>query len=99
MVGFDRDRFDYPASEEAGVPTTLQLEHLLRVAASVTRDANTVWADLWAAFKPHVTPGGVIGPEMTKGFVPECGWPEFMEKLWLLKHYIDSIDRICKNKH
>jgi hypothetical protein len=75
------------------------LEHLLRVAASITRDANAAWADLWGVFKPHVTASGMVCPEMEKGFVPECGWAEFLEKLWLLKHYLDSIDRICKDKH
>lgn len=80
--------------------TTLsQAEHLLRVAASVTRDANTVWADLWAELRPHVSPGGAVEPEMQKGFVPSCGWAEFLEKYWLLKHYIDSIDRICRGRH
>jgi hypothetical protein len=32
---------------------------------------------------------------MAKGFVPPCGWPELLEKLWQLKHYLDSIERIC----
>jgi hypothetical protein len=80
-------------------PPRPHLEHLLKVAASVTRDANNVWAEMWNEFKPHVTPGGVVSADMQKGFVPDCGWPEFLEKFWLLKHYLDSIDRICKNKH
>ncbi len=80
-------------------PTASQLEHLLKVAASVTRDAMGTWADMWSELKPHVTPGGVVCPEMEKGFVPACGWAEFLEKYWLLKHYLDSIDRICRNRH
>ncbi|MGE5610916.1 MAG: hypothetical protein ACM359_16825 [Bacillota bacterium] len=69
------------------------------MADSITRDANGVWAELWAAFKPHVTANGIVSPEMEKGLVPECGWAEFLEKFWLLKHYLDSIGRICKDKH
>ncbi|MDI6449439.1 hypothetical protein [Anaerobaca lacustris] len=80
-----------------GVPFTplTELEHLLKVAASVTQDANHVWTDIWAQVKP-LTASGVRAAERTKdGFVPSCGWPEFLEKLWLLKHYLDSVQRIC----
>lgn len=76
-----------------------QTEHLLKVAASVTQDANGVWAEIWGQFKEHVTPGGMVMPQMEKGFVPACGWAEFLEKFWLLKHYLDSIDRLCRKKH
>jgi hypothetical protein len=41
----------------------------------------------------------MVTAEMQKGFVPACGWPEFLEKMWLLKHYLDSVGRICRNKH
>jgi len=77
----------------------IQLEHLLKVAASVTQDANCAWGDIWGEFKPLVTPGGMVRPEAKDGFVPSCGWPEFLEKLWLLKHYLDSVQRICSKQH
>lgn len=80
-------------------PSPAQMQHLLKVAASVTRDANKTWAEIWSELKPHISPGGVISPTLEKGFVPSCGWAEFVERLWLLKHYLDSIDRICRNKH
>jgi hypothetical protein len=77
----------------------VQTEHLLKVAASVARDASNTWADLWGEFKPHVTAGGLVSPELEKGFVPACGWAEFLERLWLMKHYLDSISRICRKTH
>ncbi len=69
------------------IPVTAltQLDHLLKVAGSISQDANQTWAEIW----------GLIVPEAAQGFVPECGWPEFLEKFWLLKHYLDSIQRIC----
>jgi len=76
-----------------------ELEHLLKVAGSVTEDANKVWAEIWGEFKRIVTSSGMILPEAKDGFVPSCGWPEFLEKFWLLKHYLDSVQRICKKKH
>ena len=74
-------------------------EHLLKVAGSVAQDARNTWADLWENFKHHVTPSGMVSPALEKGFVPAGGWSEFLENLWLLKHYLDSIDRICAKKH
>ncbi len=75
------------------------LEHLLKVAQSVALDADSVWAEIWAQFRPYVTSDGLIGPELKAGFVPACGWPEFLEKLWVLKHYLDSVQRICRKEH
>src|SRR5450759_5319946 len=71
-------------------------DHLLKVAASINRDALDAWTQLWGEFKPHVTSSGAVLPSMEKGFVPSCGWPEFIERLWLLKHYLDSVSRVCQ---
>jgi len=83
------------------VPFTplVELEHLLKVAGAVTEDANRVWAEIWAEYKRLVTRGGLVLPEAKEGFVPACGWPEFLEKFWLLKHYLDSVQRICTKQH
>jgi hypothetical protein len=95
------DQFRAREDEPVVVPmaSMIQLEHLLRVAASVTQDADKTWAEIWSEFKPLVTADGVIRPEAAKGFTPSCGWPEFIEKLWLLKHYLDSVQRICTKQH
>jgi hypothetical protein len=81
------------------LPTTaFHSDHLLGVAGAVNRDAQKLWADLWGEFKEHITSDGRIMPEMDKGFVPRGGWKEFMEKFWLLKHYLDSVSRVCRHK-
>ncbi len=76
-----------------------ELEHLLKVANAVSIDANKVWAEIWSEFKHIVTSDGLVVSDVKDGFVPSCGWPEFLEKFWLLKHYLDSIQRICTKKH
>ena len=76
-----------------------ELEHLLKVAGSVSADANKVWAEIWQEFKGIAGSSGMIFPEAKDSFVPSCGWPEFLEKFWLLKHYLDSVQRICEKKH
>jgi hypothetical protein len=72
-----------------------QARHLLRVVASVNGDAQHVWTQLWNEIKPQVSPAGAPLPALQQGFVPPCGWNEFLERMWLLKHYLDSVHRIC----
>jgi hypothetical protein len=66
------------------------------VVASVNDSALAVWADLWNELRGSVATNGAVTPAMAEGFKPACGWPEFLEKLWLLKHYLDYIHRFCK---
>jgi len=91
---------EIPAGLPAVVPFTplVELDHLLKVAGSVSRDANEVWAEMWTEFRRIVTSSGMIVPDAAANFVPVCGWPEFIEKFWLLKHYLDSIQRICERR-
>jgi hypothetical protein len=85
-------RIDQITGAQPAIPVAA--EHLLKVAHSVARDASETWAQVWREFNSHGT-SGTIPPEVRSGFVPGCGWPQFVEKLWLLKHYLDSIQRIC----
>ncbi len=88
------------APQPAALPFTplAELDHLLKVAGSVSQDANQVWAEMWGEFRRVVTASGMIVPEAAEHFTPTCGWPEFLEKFWLLKHYLDSIQRICERR-
>jgi len=72
------------------------LKNFRYVVSSVNESALRVWADLWKQLRGSVTPAGIVGPEMAEGFQPACGWPEFLEKFWLLKHYLDYTRRFCK---
>lgn len=66
------------------------------VVASVDESALKVWDELWREFQQGVTPLGAVTAQLDEGFQPSCGWPEFLEKLWLLKHYLDYILRFCR---
>jgi hypothetical protein len=72
------------------------LKNLRYVVAAVNDDALKAWEVLWNELRQGVTPGGMVLPEMSKGFVPSCGWPEFLERFWLLKHYLEYIQRFCE---
>jgi hypothetical protein len=71
------------------------LKNFRYVVAAVNDDALKVWGDLWNELREGVTPGGMVLPEMQKGFVPSCGWAEFLEKLWLMKHYLEYVQKFC----
>jgi hypothetical protein len=88
-----------PSSEQplhGGASLANASGRLLPVVASVNADAIKTWAALWKELKPGVTPAGPVLPDMERGFVPACGWPEFLEKLWLLKHYLDCTGHVCQ---
>ena len=89
-----------PQEGQEVLPLTplLHLEHLLKVARSFTQDANNVWADIWAQFEARLPAGGTVGSELNQGFIPACGWPDFLEKLWLLSYYLDSVQRIFRKE-
>ena len=78
--------------------TDEKLRHFRNVSSSVLKDAQDVWGDIWDQFQGSVTHGFMVTPEAEKGFRPECGWPEFLEKMWLLKHYLDYAKRHCDGK-
>lgn len=94
MENYSSHREPPDLNPKAELPNRYQ--HLLRVAESVADDAQEVWTQIWGEIKPHVTATGSVSPSIVKGFVPACGWSEFLERMWLLKHYLDSVHRICQ---
>lgn len=73
-----------------------ELQHFKNVTSNVMQDALNVWADLWGELQSSVTCGVMVLPEAEDGFKPSCGWPEFLEKMWLLRHYMDFARRFSK---
>jgi len=75
-----------------------RLRYFRNVTGSVLQDALDTWGDIWDEFQGSVTHGAMISPEVEKGFRPKCGWPEFLERMWLLKHRLDYAKRLCDGK-
>jgi hypothetical protein len=90
----DEIRFPADASGDAQ-SAERALKNFRYIVASVSQDAERAWADLWEQLRSGVTPAGMVLPEMQQGFKPPCGWAEFLEKFWLLKHYLDYVHRLC----
>jgi hypothetical protein len=75
-----------------------KFKHFQNILGVVLRDAQDTWADLWEELQDQVTDGVMVLPSAEEGFRPQCGWPEFLEKMWLLKHYIDHARRFSEGK-
>lgn len=76
---------------------------------NVTQDALNVWDEIWGELQEGVHTGVTITSEADESlsrpdtessagepFKPSCGWPEFMEKVWLLRHYLDFMARFSR---
>ena len=73
-----------------------RMRHFQGVAASVMREAQELWEEIWVALQDPRTPEEIIdGVPLSEEALPSCGWPEFMEKLHLLGHYLDYTRRLC----
>jgi len=89
------------AQDESGLPIAKQgdgdpLKHFRNVTSSVMRDALSVWADLWGELQNGVASGVAVDLEGGKGFEPSCGWPEFLDKMWVLRQNLDFLSRFSR---
>ncbi len=79
----------------------VMLRHFRNVTDSLVRGALDVWVSLWEELQERVSHGLMVLPEAEKGFIPfqaGGGWPEFLEKMWELKHYLDSAQRFIQQE-
>ena len=73
-----------------------RIRHFRGVAAGVLIDAEKVWEEISCACQDPRTCEEILeGVEGPAERAPSCGWPEFMEKLHLLGHYIHYTRRLC----
>jgi hypothetical protein len=75
-----------------------KLKHFRNVLGSVLQDSLETWGELWNEYQGSVTHGYLVTEEAEKGFKPKCGWPEFLEKMWQLKHSLEYAKSFC-DKH
>jgi len=75
-------------------PPGMELRDYKKVTTSITQDALDLWAELWSELQGE---GNVSGQDLVAcadgQFSPSCGMPQFLDKMWLLKHYLEFIKR------
>lgn len=88
------DRLEGLFGRQAASPDRA-MKNFRYVVGAVNGEALKVWEELWKQLEPGVS-GVAVSPETSGGFTPACGWPEFLEKFWLLKHYLDYTHRFTQ---
>jgi hypothetical protein len=88
----------------------VELKHFQNVTNSVVQDALNVWADLWAELEDNVACGVAlkspekeseipVGEDRGRGAIqPSCGWPQFLEKMWILRQNLDFLARFSRQQ-
>lgn len=85
------------AMAKAPSPQT-ELTHFRNVTSGTMEDALMVWADIWAELQNGIAHGVAVLPEAERGFQPSCGWPEFLEKMWRLRQYMEFTARFSRTE-
>jgi len=78
--------------------TEQRFRHFRRVMESLLQDAQDTWGDIWQELQGELVEGAAVHPHAKEGFQPRCGWPEFLERMWILKHYLDHAKRFSQGK-
>jgi hypothetical protein len=71
----------------------IDLRDYKKVTTCITQDALDLWAELWSELQGK---GNIDDPDPTardREFSPSCGMSQFLDKMWLLKHYLEFIKR------
>jgi hypothetical protein len=72
----------------AGGSRDAELRDFKNVTHHVMQDALQVWAQLWGELESQVSSEDDQGGKIPKEFTPSYGWSEFLNKMWLLRHYL-----------
>jgi len=73
-----------------------RLRDLRYLIAAIDAEAIEAWSSLWRELPEVDSEGDPAGSSPGGAFEPPGGWPKFVERFWLLKHYLDSIHRLCR---
>ena len=74
--------------------SAMDLQEFKNVTNQVMQDALHVWAQLWGELEDRVPSEGRELPSVGEKDMPSCEWSEFIEKMWLLRHYLDFAKRL-----
>jgi hypothetical protein len=76
--------------EDSAAPRQLSLtefQDFKHVTNGLVQDAINVWDELWAELDDTGEPGALI--KLESGFEPSCGWTEYLQKMWTLRHTLN----------
>ncbi len=97
-VKWVRFQSDEPRTVARAASPQVELKHFRSVTGGVVQDALSVWADLWGELEDGIDCTTVVNLGADKGFEPSCGWPEFLEKMWVLRHHLEFVARFSRQR-
>ena len=85
-------------NEADEVSSGAELQEFKNITNQVMQDALYVWAQLWGELESRVPSEGKESArvKVTDGTSNE--WSDFIEKMWLLRHYLDFTKRLSQQK-
>ncbi len=91
-------RFEGDESQTLARASTPQVElaHFRHVTSNVVQDALNAWSDLWGELEVDVACRAAVAAGDGKGFTPSCGWPAFLDKMWVLRQNLDFLARFSR---
>ena len=87
---------DHEQVASQGPLSSGELRDFKNVTNNLMQDALNVWAELWAELEGRAASGAMVKPESEDKFEPSCGWTPFLEKMWVLRHYLDFTKRLSQ---
>lgn len=70
------------------------LREFKQATNDVMQDAINVWDELWAELENQKVPEDDTDGQA--GFIPSCGWSEFLQKMWILRNHLNFVKRISR---
>ena len=71
-----------------------ELRDFKHVTNGLIQDAINVWDELWAELDGTDESAGLV--KLESGFEPSCGWTEFLQKMWTLRHTLNFVKRYSR---
>jgi hypothetical protein len=70
------------------------LRDFKHVTNGLIQEAINVWDELWAELDGTDESAALV--KLETGFEPSCGWTEFLQKMWTLRHTLDFVKRYSR---
>ena len=89
-----KTRADLEESFSKGCLSPEELRDFKHVTNGLIQDAINVWDELWAELDGTDESGALV--KLESGFEPSCGWTEYLQKMWTLRHTLNFAKRYSR---
>ena len=89
-----KTKADLEGSEDPGQLSPDELRDFKYVTNGLIQDAINVWDELWAELDDPGESDNLA--RLESGFEPSCGWTEYLQKMWTLRHTLNFAKRYSR---